>query len=102
MKTMFFAAVALVSAGPVAAQTSAASSAHQDHGPHQAQHGTASHADHAAHAQHVGHGKAGGDHSQHANCCGEADGKAAMECGKDAQASCCAKANEAGATAPTN
>jgi hypothetical protein len=54
----------------------------------------------------VGHGQAGGDHSQHANCCGEADGKPAMECCKGAQAAerpCCAKhskANQGGATAP--
>ena len=107
MKTMFIAAVALAFAGPVAAQTAAQPHAHQGHGQHQAQPAAvAPHTEHAAHAQHVGHGQAGGDHSQHANCCGEADGKPAMECCKGAQAAerpCCAKhskANQGGATAP--
>ncbi len=106
MKTMIIAAFALAFASPVAAQTSATSPAHQGHGQHQAQQPTAaSHADHAAHAQHAGHGQAGGDHSQHANCCGDADGKPAMDCCKGAKAACCAKhakADQGGAPAPTN
>ena len=108
MKTMFIAAVALAFAGPVAAQTAGRSHAHQGHGQHQAQPATAApHADPAAHAQYAGCRQAGGDHSQHANCCGGVGGKLGMDCCEGAHAAerpCCAKhanADQGGATAPS-
>ena len=110
MKFLLMSAVALAFAASAAAQTAAPSAAHQGHAQHQSQPAAGQPTAHAEHAQHQGHGGNGVDHSKHANCCGDANGKGRMDCCEGAQAAqrpCCEKhagsgQAQAGRAAPSN
>lgn len=89
MKFLLMSAVALAFAAPAMAQTAPPSGHAQ-----QAQPMGAQATDHAGHGQHQGHGQGATDHSEHANCCGDATGNGRMDCCEGAQAAqrpCCDK-----------
>jgi hypothetical protein len=97
MKFLLMSAVALAFAAPTVAHATSHAEAHQGHGQHHAHPAGAQPADHAGHAGHAQHQHAASgamDHSKHADCCGDAEGKGKMDCCEGDQASqrpCCAK-----------